>query len=176
MLIRSASFLLNWFRARIASVVCFCLFPVNSTLGPYYQIRIGSGSLLFQGRVRIRDSFRVNIEHGGKIAIGKNVFISSDVSLNALENITIGEGALLAEGVKVYDHDHIFPIPIEGKKKFSTKPVVIGKRVWVGAGVIILKGVTIGDDAVIGAGSVVLKDVLPRTVYVNKRVVHERSF
>ncbi|RYD91266.1 MAG: sugar O-acetyltransferase, partial [Sphingobacteriales bacterium] len=39
------------------------------------------------------------------------------------------------------------------------RPVTIGNRVWIGAGVIICPGVNIGDDAVIGAGSVVTRDI-----------------
>jgi maltose O-acetyltransferase len=44
----------------------------------------------------------------------------------------------------------------------SGKPVTIGHRVWLGAGVIVCPGVTIGDEAVIGAGSVVTRDIPPR--------------
>jgi acetyltransferase-like isoleucine patch superfamily enzyme len=44
-----------------------------------------------------------------------------------------------------------------------SKPVVIGKKCFIGARAIILKGVRIGDGAVVGAGSVVTKDVSPRT-------------
>ena len=39
------------------------------------------------------------------------------------------------------------------------KPVTIGKRVWIGANVVICPGVTIGDDCIIGAGSVVTRDI-----------------
>jgi maltose O-acetyltransferase len=39
------------------------------------------------------------------------------------------------------------------------KPVRIGNRVWVGAGVHINQGVTIGERAVIFSGSVVTRDV-----------------
>ena len=47
--------------------------------------------------------------------------------------------------------------------------VVVGKNVWIGAGVIILKGVTIGDNAVIAAGSIVTKDVEPNVMLLQKR-------
>lgn len=40
-----------------------------------------------------------------------------------------------------------------------SKPVIIGKRCFIGARSIILKGVVIGDDCTIGAGSVVTKSI-----------------
>jgi serine O-acetyltransferase len=41
---------------------------------------------------------------------------------------------------------------------------IIGDRVRVGAGAIVIGPITIGDDAVVGAGAVVVKDVAPGTV------------
>lgn len=41
----------------------------------------------------------------------------------------------------------------------STKPVIIGRNVWMGAGSMILKGVNIGDNATVGAGAVVASNV-----------------
>ncbi|MBQ0719911.1 MAG: hypothetical protein KBT88_15560 [Gammaproteobacteria bacterium] len=45
---------------------------------------------------------------------------------------------------------------------------VIGDRVQIGPGVIILGGLTIGDDAIIGAGATVLKDVPAKTIYASR--------
>lgn len=41
----------------------------------------------------------------------------------------------------------------------GSKPIVIGRNVWMGAGSMILKGVRIGDNAVVGAGAVVASNV-----------------
>ena len=38
-------------------------------------------------------------------------------------------------------------------------PIRIGRRVWIGANVVITKGVTIGDNSVIAAGAVVTRDI-----------------
>lgn len=48
--------------------------------------------------------------------------------------------------------------------KGVSKPVVIGRNVWVGAGAMVLKGVRIGDNAVVGAGAVVATNVPPDVV------------
>ena len=57
-------------------------------------------------------------------------------------------------------------------------PVVIGDRVFVGAGAIVQMGVTIGDEAVIGAGAVVTKNVPARAIVagVPARVVGHVDF
>ena len=38
-------------------------------------------------------------------------------------------------------------------------PIHIGRKVWIGAGVIITKGVTIGDNSIVAAGAVVTHDI-----------------
>ena len=38
-------------------------------------------------------------------------------------------------------------------------PIHIGRKVWIGAGVIITKGVTIGDNSIVAAGAVVTPDI-----------------
>jgi acetyltransferase-like isoleucine patch superfamily enzyme len=43
-------------------------------------------------------------------------------------------------------------------------PVRIGDRVWVGLGVLILKGVEIGDGCAVAAGSIVSKSLPPATL------------
>lgn len=41
----------------------------------------------------------------------------------------------------------------------TSKSVIIGNNVWIGAKATILLGITIGDNAIIGANSLVNKDV-----------------
>ena len=77
----------------------------------------------------------------------------------------LGDSVTMASGVAVLDHDHNSKFS-EGKRVFDgyiTAPIRIGSNVWIGEGVVILKGVTIGDNVIVGAGSVVTKD-LPKNV------------
>lgn len=100
---------------------------------------------------------------GGEIRLGNKVFINRGCVIAAHESITIGDGTTIGPGTYIYDHDH------DGEGGYITKPVTIGKNVWIGAGCIILKGVTIGDGAVIGAGTLVTKDVQDGSTRYDKR-------
>ena len=97
------------------------------------------------------------------LTLGKGVYINETASLDPdfLWLISIDEEAVIANAVQILAHD--------GSTRHFTGyirigRVHVGRRVYVGAGSIILPGVTIGDDAVIGAGSVVRRDVDPGAI------------
>ena len=100
---------------------------------------------------------------GSKIIIGNNVGISGS-TINATTSITIGDNTIIGSGCLITDTDS-HPIKAADRLRpdwpslTKSKPIVIGKNVFIGARSIVMKGVTIGDGAVVGAGSVVTKDV-----------------
>ena len=100
---------------------------------------------------------------GSKIIIGNNVGISGS-TINATTSITIGDNTIIGSGCLITDTDS-HPILAADRLRpdwptlTKSKPIVIGKNVFIGARSIVMKGVTIGDGAVVGAGSVVTKDV-----------------
>jgi acetyltransferase-like isoleucine patch superfamily enzyme len=102
----------------------------------------------------------------GKVTIGDRVFFQHNCHISVHEELTIGDNSIFAEGVSIHDEMHIIstgsdPISDRG---LVTKPISIGRNVWVGAKATILAGVHIGDNAVIGANAVVTHDVLACTV------------
>jgi acetyltransferase-like isoleucine patch superfamily enzyme len=106
--------------------------------------------------------------HGGRVTLGPKVVIGTGTVVNAYLDITIGEGALLADGVHVTDFDHRvdrLDLPVKDQGIVSA-PVRIGPDVWIGRGVTVLRGVDIGRGAVVGAGAVVTRDVPPFAVAV----------
>lgn len=46
------------------------------------------------------------------------------------------------------------------------KPVTIKDNVWLGYGVIVMKGVTIGENSIIGMNSVVTRDIPANSIAV----------
>lgn len=76
--------------------------------------------------------------------------------------ITIGDDAFIAPHVQLITENH--GIAPDRRRYITSRPIVIGKNVWIGAGATVLPGVTVGDNAVIGAGSVVTKNVEADTV------------
>jgi acetyltransferase-like isoleucine patch superfamily enzyme len=90
-------------------------------------------------------------------------FGATGSSIVAATAVRIGAGSGLGANSHIFDTDfHAIGRDWQGEVK--SKPVVLGRNVWVAASCHILKGVTVGDNAVIGAASVVTRDVEAFTV------------
>ena len=99
------------------------------------------------------------------LELGSGTFIARNVYLDPGHPwlITIGEESGLSPGVIVMAHDASMKRHM-GFTRIAR--VVIGKRVFVGAGAIILPGSRIGDDSIVGAGAVVRGGVPPDSLVV----------
>lgn len=95
---------------------------------------------------------------GGRIRLGRDVFINQNCTFHDLGGIEIGDGALIGPNVSLITSGHPLD-PATRRTHITASPIVIGKGAWLGAGAIVLGGVTVGEDAVVGAGAVVTKDV-----------------
>ncbi|HHQ4563818.1 TPA: acyltransferase [Aeromonas veronii] len=126
-----------------------------------------NGTCQIGSKLRVRYGVIFNVS-SGKLKIGKGCFFNNYCSINCHHEVIIGDNVLFGEGVRVYDHDHIFLAGFGvSKNKFKTGKVGIGNNVWLGSNSIILKGVSIGDNVVIAAGSVVTKNVPADHVFIN---------
>jgi acetyltransferase-like isoleucine patch superfamily enzyme len=108
------------------------------------------------------------IVRNGKLEMGHNVTLTHSVSIICYDHIRIGDGTMLSPGVVIVDFNH--PLEMDKvehiKKVGKTAEVIIGKRCWIGANSVILKGVTLGDDCVVGAGSVVTKSFPEKSIII----------
>lgn len=118
-------------------------------------IRINSGGKIYIGKnVELRECVILNASNGGIIELQENVFINDFSCINAHDHVLIEAGTQLGQSVKIYDHDHDYSVE-DFKHNFKTAPVTIGKSVWIGSNVCILRGSQIGSNCVIGAGTVI---------------------
>ena len=134
------------------------------------------GRIILRNSVRLWSRDRDYIAHNNgvrlfaaapnaRIEIGARTRING-ASISASKLVQIGEDCFLASGTTIMDtngHEYVASLRLAGQRD-EPKPVLIGNRVWIGLGVLILKGVTIGDETVIGAGSVVTRDLPAATV------------
>ncbi len=74
-------------------------------------------------------------------------------------SIEIGEDCRIGRHVTIRDNNGGHYINMQGYK--TSKPIVIGKHVWLCEGCTIMQGVKIGDGAIVAAGSLVLTNVPP---------------
>ena len=89
--------------------------------------------------------------------IGKNVFINHACSFLDMGGITIEDEVLIGPRVNLVTEYH--PLEPTDRRALVTKPILIKRNAWIGAGASILPGVTIGENSVVAAGAVVSKDV-----------------
>ena len=147
----------------------------NSVLfAPVTLVSLGASLKTYDGgaiRIGRKAAVRKNAEIAatkGQIMIGNSCFINRNCMIVAHEKIEIGDGTTIGPNVCIYDHDH------DGKGGYKTKPVIIGKNVWIGAGCILLKGISIGDNAVIGAGTVLTDSIPSETTAYNEQKLIKR--
>lgn len=97
--------------------------------------------------------FGYNIYFEGSAVINCNCTMLDSATIHLGENIFVGPGTCFASSLH----------PLVAEERNSgicySKPIIVGKNVWIGANCTILGGVSIGDNSVIGAGSVVSKNI-----------------
>ena len=145
--------------------------------GNWNVFQIDSKASLIVGSNVICRNFENFHVSSGKLILHDGVFINNSCSFNCMERIEIGSGTMMGEGVRFYDHDHIYTAEKIEKWQWTTAPVRVGRDCWIGSNVTILKGVTIGDNTIIGAGCLVRKDILANSVVYNdgNLIVKERG-
>lgn len=119
---------------------------INSRFGCLY----GSDIEIFKNAELIIRNDLFNQKNGGS-NIGLTIICGN--------HIEIGEECMMGRNVTIRDNNGHHYMSLQGYKE--SKPVIIGKHVWICEGATIMQGVKIGDGAIIGAHSVVYSNVPP---------------
>lgn len=119
------------------------------------------GQLIVNGEVRLGRGCRLTVEKSG-ICVLNQCTVTGYSHFVIGRRLEIGEGTLISWGCEFLDEDwHTIDYP--GRRE-KPPEIMIGRDVWIGSRVQVLKGVRIGDGAVVGASAVVTRSVPPRTL------------
>ena len=131
---------------------------------------IGKKAIFRVGKnIRILANVRISVLDDATFEISDNVIINHMCTLYVADKIFIDTGSRLSHQCSLIDHDYTS----DGIQFFSKKnkqKIIVGKNVWLGSNVIVLKGVSIGDNCVIGAGTVITKKI-----QANSKVVSDNA-
>lgn len=139
---------------------------------PYIKIRKG-GRLIIGDHVMINatrwsnahvvsGSTTIYVDANACVEIGEGAGVSGS-RIIAYKRIEIGRRTLVGAGCLVCDSD-MHEVPLGNPSGTAISPISIGNKVFLGAGVTVLKGVSIGDGAVVGSGSVITHNINASTL------------
>jgi putative colanic acid biosynthesis acetyltransferase WcaF len=97
------------------------------------------------------------------LTMGEGATIADDVEVYCVRRITIGDRSVISQYTYLCGATHDFEL---ARRPLVPLPITIGADVWVAADVFVAPGVTIGDGTVVGARSSVFGDLEPWKVCV----------
>lgn len=104
----------------------------------------------------------VEVFKGGTLHFKGNSGSNVNLTIVCANNIEIGKDVRIGRGVTIRDNNGNHYINRPGYK--TSKPVIIGDKVWLCEGCTIMSGVKIGDGAIIGAHAFVTSNVPAHTM------------
>ncbi|MFN9319678.1 MAG: DapH/DapD/GlmU-related protein [Chitinophagales bacterium] len=125
-------------------------FGKNVALGFFPSPYFYDGSIHIESR-----NSNSTIIFGSNIQTNNNLKIICDNS-----SIEISDDVLIGTNVEIIDSDfHEINPEFRNRGQHQTRPVFIGKNVFIGSNCKIMKGVSIGINSIIANGSIVLNDI-----------------
>lgn len=103
-----------------------------------------NGTIEFQARLK-----------DAVIKIGSNVNTNNNIFICSAEYIEIGDDTLIGQNVTIMDFEAHSHDPKKRREIGEISRIIIGRNVWIGNNVMILKDSEIGDNTIVAAGSVV---------------------
>lgn len=102
------------------------------------------------GSIEIQPRYKDSI-----IKIGNNVATNNNIMFCAANYIEIGDDTLIGQYVAIMDHEAHGIDPLKRRQIGEIGKVIIGKNVWIGNNVTILKNSEIDNNTIVATGAVV---------------------
>jgi len=171
--------MLGFIHHRLRALCWTCFYRI---LGRFAFVHLGKGSR-FEGWIDIpqrggrivigRNVYvcrfvEFSVPRNGELIIGDGVFIGRGTVISAHKKVEIGMGSMLGEFVSIHDNDHNFDSPDLplGEQGFVTEPLEIGANCWIGAKAVLVRSSGMEERCVLGAGAVLTKRMPAGTMAV----------
>lgn len=113
------------------------------------------GEIRVNGKARLGMGSKMIIADGALLELGYGFFNSATLTIICDKHITFDDGSMIGWDSLVMDTDlHQIMNVNTGKVYSKSQPVYVGKNVWCGTDVKLLKGTYVADGSIVGAGSV----------------------
>ncbi|MDH3651801.1 MAG: sugar O-acetyltransferase [Saprospiraceae bacterium] len=100
-------------------------------------------------------------DYGRHIFLGDHCYMNFNCIILDCARVEVGDQVMFGPGVHLYAASHPLDASERSKGLELAAPIHIGRRAWLGGGVLVCQGVEIGENTTIGAGSVVTKSIPP---------------
>lgn len=115
-----------------------------------------------------RTSFYIE-NGGGAIVLDKHVTITGNTDFAVIEGKTIhiGEDCLFSNQIEFRVGDSHSILDATSRKRINpSMDINVGKHVWIGHDVKVLKGANVGDNSIVATGAIVTKNDYPSNVII----------
>ncbi len=120
-------------------------------------IFLASGSkLIIDGSAIFGEGTTLRCDKGASIHIGDKFYCNCNCYFRSNNSISFADDCTLGWNVQINTTDG-HPVYHHGKLTEMSKPVSIGRHVWITSNVIISKGASISDGCIVAQGAVVNK-------------------
>lgn len=151
-------------------------FHLVERFSPNVVVELGKKSAFILGKmVRVHSGAKIKVRNNAKLVMESGVKINYNCIIACRKEIKIGAGTQFGPSVYVYDHDHDYKAGLKVGEYLSDS-IEIGKKCWIGANTVILRGSKIGDNCVVGAGCVLKGNFPANSVIVQKRQTSVEAF
>jgi len=168
----------DWYPGTIPPNVCVCNTAYLGTSYSFQEYHSTVSIGLRIGRGASLDKTVLDVGPNGQVSLGEFAFVSS-ARIICDSEVEIGDYALIGWNVVIMDNYRV-PVDVERRRhelersslqperrlenECESRPVRIGRNVWIGFEACVLPGVIIGEGSIVGARSVVTENVPPFTV------------
>jgi len=139
----------------------------------------GQGGLVLENDVLVNRNCML-LAKSGPIHFGRRTSLGSNSVVVSMDGVALGEAVLTAGGCYLSAGAYRFEssAAVMDQEAYTTGPIRIGDKAWLGTRVTVLDGVHIGAGAVVGACALVNRDIPERAIAVGipARVVRIREY